>query len=193
MHLKFNAEARGITEKAEAMKLFDGVGREHEEFKLRLNKDRDIELAEIRARQEIAGRQAEVLGEAMKHARIDIVGGETQFFDRLVSAVAGGKAVDRLVQSSTTLSDVKQTFFNSDPEHFQTQLKTFVQRFGLTSEDLKNLSISAAVARMLGLVEDEKTRGLLHNLLGQAQRLGLADKPAATVLPTSTPAVAAAK
>lgn len=193
MHLKFNAEARGITEKAEAMKLFDGVGREHEEFKLRLNKDRDIELAEIRARQEIAGRQAEVLGEAMKHARIDIVGGETQFFDRLVSAVAGGKAVDRLVQSSTTLSDVKQTFFNSDPEHFQTQLKTFVQRFGLTSEDLKNLSISAAVAQMLGLVEDEKTRGLLHNLLGQAQRLGLADKPAATVLPTSTPAVAAAK
>lgn len=193
MHLKFNAEARGITEKAEAMKLFDGVGREHEEFKLRLNKDRDIELAEIRARQEIAGRQAEVLGEAMKHARIDIVGGETQFFDRLVSAVAGGKAVDRLVQSSTTLSDVKQTFFYSDPEHFQTQLKTFVQRFGLTSEDLKNLSISAAVAQMLGLVEDEKTRGLLHNLLGQAQRLGLADKPAATVLPTSTPAAAAAK
>jgi uncharacterized membrane protein YqiK len=193
MHLKFNAEARGITEKAEAMKLFDGVGREHEEFKLRLNKDRDIELAEIRARQEIAGRQAEVLGEAMKHARIDIVGGETQFFDRLVSAVAGGKAVDRFVQSSTTLTDVKQTFFNSDPEHFQTQLKTFVQRFGLTSEDLKNLSISAVVGQMLGLVEDDKTRGLLHNLLGQAQRLGLADQPAATVLPTPTPAAAAAK
>ena len=32
--LKFQADAKGITEKAEAMKLFDGVGREHEEFKL---------------------------------------------------------------------------------------------------------------------------------------------------------------
>ena len=41
------SEATGIEEKANAMKLFDGVGKEHEEFKLRLNKDKDIEIAAI--------------------------------------------------------------------------------------------------------------------------------------------------
>ena len=34
LELKFAAEASGIQKKAEAMKLFDGVGKEHEEFKL---------------------------------------------------------------------------------------------------------------------------------------------------------------
>ena len=42
------------------MKLFDGVGREHEEFKLRLNKDRDIEIAAINAQTDIAREQSEL-------------------------------------------------------------------------------------------------------------------------------------
>ena len=57
--LKFEADAKGITQKAEAMKLFDGVGREHEEFKLRLNKEKDIEIAGIQAQEEIAKQKAE--------------------------------------------------------------------------------------------------------------------------------------
>lgn len=187
MQLKFSSEARGITEKAEAMKLFSGVGRDHEEFKLRLNKDRDIELAEIRARQEIASRQAEVMAEAVKHARIDIIGGETQFFDRITSAIAGGKAIDRLVQSSETLTDVKDTFFNGDPEHFQAQLRTFIERFGLTSEDVKNLTISAAVGQMMGLADDGKTKGLLGGLLSHAQKAGLADKLIGSLLGNVAP------
>ena len=44
-----------ITEKAEAMKIFDGVGREHEEFKLNLNKDKEIELAQISVTKDIGG------------------------------------------------------------------------------------------------------------------------------------------
>ena len=47
MELKASADAQGITQKAEAMKLFDGVGREHEEFKLRLDKEKQIELFHI--------------------------------------------------------------------------------------------------------------------------------------------------
>ncbi|MHB1308158.1 MAG: flotillin family protein [Limisphaerales bacterium] len=182
MELKFNAEAQGITEKAEAMKLFDGVGREHEEFKLRLNQAKEIELAGLRTRQEIAARQAEVLGEAMKHARIDIVGGETQFFDRIVGAISGGKAVDRLVQGSETLRDIKETFFNADPEYFQAQLKTFVDRFGMTSNDLKNLTVAAVLAQMMELTDEGQSKGLLNGLLAQARRLGLADQSAAGLI-----------
>lgn len=181
LELKATAEAKGITEKAEAMKLLDEVGRDHEEFKLRLNKERDIELAQIRAQQEISNSQASVLGEALKHAKIDIVGGETQFFDRITGAITNAKVVDRLVQGSGTLSDIKESFFNSDPTYFDTQVRGFFDRFGLTSEDLKNLSISAALSQMLTLADDQKTKGLLSSLISQARRLGVADDKATTL------------
>jgi len=75
------AEAAGIHEKAEAMKSLDAVGKDHEEFKLLLTKEKDIALAQINIQKDIAEAQAMVLGEAMKSAKIDIVGGETMFFD----------------------------------------------------------------------------------------------------------------
>ncbi|MDB6174750.1 MAG: hypothetical protein JWL59_4061 [Chthoniobacteraceae bacterium] len=173
MQLKASAEAEGITRKAEAMKLFDEVGKEHEEFKLRLAKERDVELAHIQAQANIASSQAEVLGEALKSAKIDIVGGDGAFFDRITGAISSGKALERLIRNSPTLSDVKETFFNADPEYFHAQVRTYVDRFGLSSEDVKNLSIATALTQMLTLTDDAKTKGLLTGLLGQAKRLGL--------------------
>jgi hypothetical protein len=183
MKLKAQAEADGITEKAKAMKLFDSVGREHEEFKLRLNKEKDIELAQIRTQADIAASQAGVLGEALRHAKIDIVGGEAQFFDRITNAIAGGKSLDRLIDNSKALTDVKDTFFSGDPEQFHTQLRGYIDRFGLNSEDLKNLTISAALTQMLTLADDAPTKGLLSNLLGAAKRMGLGDQQLDGIIP----------
>ena len=70
LELKYHADADGIRDKAEAMKIFDAVGKEHEEFKLRLNKDLEIELAEINIRKEIAAEQAKIVAEALKAANI---------------------------------------------------------------------------------------------------------------------------
>ena len=47
---RFAVEAKGIEAKADAMKKLDGVGKEHEEFKLRLAKDQAVELAEASQR-----------------------------------------------------------------------------------------------------------------------------------------------
>jgi uncharacterized membrane protein YqiK len=176
MHLKFESEARGITEKAEAMKLFDAVGRQHEEFKLNLNKDKEVQLAQIHIQKDIAESQAHVLAEALKNAKIDIVGGESQFFDKIASAITAGKSVDRMVHNSETLTDIKETFFNSDPDYFFTQMKTWVDKFGLSSSDLKNLTVAAALSQMMSLADDGKVRSTLTGLLSQAQRTGLADK-----------------
>jgi hypothetical protein len=173
LQLKASAEAKGITDKADAMKLLDAVGKDHEEFKLRLNKDKEVELASIHVQADIANSQASVLGEALKHAKIDIVGGESEFFSRITGAITQAKAVDRLVQNSETISDIKDTFFNGDPEHFHTQLQGFIDRFGLTSEDVKNLTISAVLTQMLTLADDAKTKGLLNGLLGHAKRIGV--------------------
>lgn len=179
LQLKASAEAKGITEKAEAMKLFHDAGRDHEEFKLRLAKERDVDLATIETQANIASSQALVVSEALKSAKIDIVGGDAAFFDRITGAVTAGKAADRFITSSAVLSDVKDTFFNGDSEHFHSQLQGFIDRFGLTSEDLKNLTISAALSQMMSLSDDTRTKGLLAGLLGQAERLGLAGKKVA--------------
>jgi hypothetical protein len=124
-----------------------------------------------------------VVSEAVKHARIEIIGGESQFFDRITGAISGGKAVERLLENSNTLRDIKDTFFNGDPDHFKSQLKNFIDRFGMSSDDLKNLTISAALARMMSDADDG-TKSVLGSLLSQAKRMGLADTLAATVAGT---------
>ncbi|MEM7516960.1 MAG: flotillin family protein, partial [Planctomycetota bacterium] len=136
-----DAEAKGITAKADAMKKFNDAGKEHEEFKLELEKEKAVELAEIDVRRAIAVKHSEVLSKALETANIDIVGGETEFFDRITHSITQGKAVDRLVENSATLSDVKETFFNGDPEYFKTQLGAWIDDFGVSSDDLKNLSL----------------------------------------------------
>ena len=181
MKLKFSSEATGIEEKANAMKLFDGVGREHEEFKLRLNKDKDIEIAGIDAQKAIADAQAEIVGQALKTARIDIVGGETTFFDRIVDSIKAGKAVDRLVHNSETLTDVKNTFFNGNPDYFRDKVQQLVQQFDLSTDDVKDLSIAALIAKLMGLTGADETRSELQRLLSLAQSVGLADRPVSSL------------
>jgi len=178
---KFAADAKGITEKAEAMKIFDGVGREHEEFKLRLNKDLEVELASINIQKDIAGHQAEVLAEALKNAKVDIVGGESQFFDKIVNAITAGKSVDRMVQNSETLTDIKQTFFNSDPDYFREQMNKFLNQFGFSSEDVKNLSIATALNKMIHGSSGEN-KSTLQRMLSVAENLGVQDQSVSSVL-----------
>jgi len=174
--LKFQSEAKGIENKANAMKLLDAVGRDHEEFKLRLEKEKQIELAEIGIRKDIAQQQAIVLGQAVKSARVDIIGGETKFFDRIVNAVTGGKVIDRYVESSKTLTDAKEIFFNADPAYFQSRVKQFVTQFGLNTEDVKNLTISATLTKLLTLADASEDRSILYNLLAMAEHSGIGNK-----------------
>lgn len=178
---KGEADAKAITQKAEAMKLFEEAGQGHEEFKLRLQKDLDVELAEIDVQRQIAAEQAKVVGEALKSANIDIVGGETQFFDRITNAITTGKVIDRTVDNSRTLGDVKETFFNGDPDYFKGQLATWMEDFGVASEDLKNLSVSALLGKLIVEAKGE-TRSKMVGLLGAAERFGLADAKASEVL-----------
>ena len=188
MQQKFTAEATGIEQKAEAMKLFDGVGRDHEEFKLRLNKERDIAIAAIDAQKGIAEAQSNIVGEALKSAKIDIVGGETTFFDKIVDSIKAGKAVDRMVYNSDVLTDVKGTFFlngegngHADPEYFSTQLRGFVSQFNLSFEDVKDLSVAALIAKLLAESTSDETDTTLQRVLKMVKGAGLADKRVASL------------
>ena len=181
------AEAKGIEEKAKAMKLLHEAGRQHEEFRLQLAKERDVELAAIRVEKDVAEAHSRIVAEALKNAKIDIVGGENDFFEKVVRAVGTGKAVDRLVSSSSTLSDVKQAFFNGDPEHFKEQLRQWVKDFGVSSEDLKNLTVAALLAKLLVSTKDASVQSLLRSAQDMARAIGVSDVPAAKAIASTAP------
>ncbi len=184
MQLKAEAEASGIEKKANAMRLLDMVGRDHEEFKLRLQKEKDIELAAIDAEKEIAASRATVVAEALKAAHIEIIGGETTFFNRISEAVQQGRAIDRMVNNSAVLTDIKDSLLTGDPDLFKDRLHKLVDRFGISTENLKNLSITALLSRFMVDAHDDGVKSMLENMLESAKRLGLGDKLAAAVLGT---------
>lgn len=180
---KYLSEAEGIKEKANSMKLLDDVGRDHEEFKLRLEKEKEIDLAQINIQKDIADAQAAVIKEALKSAKIDIVGGETMFFDKIIGSIAQGKSVDRFVDNSDVLTDLKDTLVTGDPNYFQHQLKTLVGRFNLSSQDLMNLSIAGAISKMMQSA-DSSEKNMLTKLLDTVNKAGVADMPANLVAKT---------
>ena len=184
IELKFEADAKGITQKAEAMKLFDGVGKEHEEFKLRLHKEKDVEIAGIDAQRQIAEAQAQMVAESLRSASIDIVGGDSKFFDSIVNSITAGKQVDRIVDNSEVLTDVKETFFNGDPAQFKAEINRYIDMFGVTSEDVKNLSVAALIGQMMGLTNDKEILDRLQQMMGAANRTGVASQNAGKVIKT---------
>ena len=179
---RYAVEAKGIEEKGMAMKKLDAVGKEHEEFKLRLEKDKEIELARIRIQKDIADAQAKVIAQALQSASIDIVGGETMFFDKIIGSITQGKQLDNIVKNSEIISEIKDQFFDSsDGKNFKEKIAEFIKNSGVSSTDLKNLTISALILKLIKETKDEQNQGVLNNLLGIAKSLGISNKSASTL------------
>ena len=95
-----------------------------------------------------------------------------------MNSITSGKQVDRLVGNSSVLQDVKDTFINGDPGYTKQQIRAFIDRFGVDSEDIKNLTISALLVKLIGQADaEEKTT--LQGILRAVKSLGLGDTPAA--------------
>lgn len=176
---KYVAEAEGIEKKAAAMLKLDGVGKDHEEFKLKLEKEKEVELAEINIQKAIADAQAEVLSSALKSAKIDIVGGETVFFDKIISAITDGKSLDRKVDNSDVYSKLKgQLLEDPNGRTLVEQIRSIFQESGLDSSSVKDLSVAALIAKMIAGTADSEKKNLLEQIRDIAQKSGLGDRSA---------------
>ncbi|SIQ66134.1 SPFH domain-containing protein [Maribacter ulvicola] len=175
---KAMADAAGIEEKANAMKKLDGVGKEHEEFKLRLDKELQVDLAHINIQKDIADAQAQVIGDALKAAKIDIVGGETMFFEQIIGQITKGKGYDRLVENSSNIQDVKDAILGSDDVkgNLLEKVKEFADKYGISSDDLKNLTIANLLMDLKSKSNDNDEQTLFSNLFNLAKGLGMSDK-----------------
>jgi uncharacterized membrane protein YqiK len=168
---KLLAEAQGIEQKAQAMKLFDPETRAHEEFRIRLEKQIEVQLEQIGASKAIAHDQAKVLAEAMASAKINIVGGDGQFFDRFIKAVSMGQALDGVVHNSETTHKLMTDYLDGD-RSLPDDLRDILSRPNLNSETIKNLSVSAALKQIMSKL-DEGQKPKVQTLLSRAKELGL--------------------
>ncbi|SMP33794.1 SPFH domain-containing protein [Chryseobacterium profundimaris] len=169
------AEAAGITEKAEAMKKLNDAGKDHEEFRLTLAKEKEVELAHISIQKDIAQAQAGVLAEAFKSAKIDIVGGDNTFFDNVVRQVSAGKGLDKFISHSENATLVKENLLG-DGENLIGKVMGMVEKYNISSEDIKNMSIAGLIFKLNG-VANQQERGLLERAMDMAKNLGIDQKP----------------
>lgn len=113
---KLVAEATGIKEKAASMKALDEASRGHEEFRLRLDKERTVELETIHAKRDMANASAQILANAFSNAKFNIVGGDGAFFDRFVKAVSVGHSIDGVMNTSEHVKGLVESAMRPDDE-----------------------------------------------------------------------------
>lgn len=157
--VKFNAEARGLKEKFEAMKAMSQETREHEEYRMRLERAHLETLKQIEAQQHIAKEQAEVLGVALKNAKIDIVGGQGDYFDSFVRALSVGKGIDGAVAKSDTLRVAFKDQLAGERDVVE-DVKQILGAAGQSAGELQNLSVSALIARVMQSGTDSQKQAL---------------------------------
>ena len=164
------AEAKGIAEKADAMKHLDGAAREHEEFRLRLENERQIALKQIEARVAMTEQQSKVMAEAMGNADIKIVGGDGQFFDRFVKAVSLGNAIDGVLDNSSVVQKLAGPHLNGNGHHdVLADVKDMARAAGA-----KDLTVSSLLGNLM-IKADDTTKSKLQALIEKARQLGVHD------------------
>jgi hypothetical protein len=173
IHEKLNAEAAGLSEKAKAMHELDEAGRGHEEFRLRLDNERVIALEGIEARRQVAEAQARILADALKAAKIDIVGGESIFFDRLVNAISMGKSVDGFFDRSESAATVLGNYLSGEA-NLPEDLKEVLSNPRLSAQDVQSLTLSTVLTKLMKGT-DKEGQGKLKELADKAKELGIDD------------------
>ncbi|MCZ9353055.1 flotillin family protein [Streptomyces mutabilis] len=167
---KLKAEAAGLTEKAAAMAALDEASRGHEEYRLRLEAEKDIRLAGLDVQRQVAEAQATVLATGLENADINIVGGESVFFDRLMSSIALGKSVDGFVQHSETARALAKPWLDGTSS-FTDDLSRVLG--SVSTADVQNLTVSTLLMKLMKTGGADS--GALEQLLSKAGELGLAD------------------
>ncbi|MFD7597011.1 flotillin family protein [Kitasatospora sp. NPDC059812] len=168
---KLKAEAEGLTEKAAAMAKLDEASRGHEEYRLRLAAEKDVRLAGLDTQRQIAEAQAALVAAGLEKAKIDIVGGDGVFFDRLVQSVTAAKSVDAFVGHSQTAQALAGPWLDGSASFTEDLTRVLSS---VSTADVQNLTVSALLMRMIGAGGGEQA-GQLRQLLTSAKKLGIAE------------------
>ncbi len=156
---RFNAEAKGLHEKFEAMKSMSADTRAHEEFRMRLEKAHIETLKGIDAQTHIAREQAEVLGIALGKANIDIVGGQGDYFERFVNAISVGKNLDATIAHSNTLQVAFKEQLAGERD-VVADVRSVIGALGGAASEVQSLSLAAFATKIMTEGGDEQKAAL---------------------------------
>ncbi|MEE1928239.1 flotillin family protein [Streptomyces sp. TRM 70351] len=173
MREKLKAEAEGLTEKAAAMAALDEASREHEEYRLRLEAEKEVRMAGMDVQRQIAEAQAALVGAGLEKANIDIVGGDSVFFDRLVGAISAGKGVDAFVGGSETVRTLAGDWLDADGPGLTKDLTAMVG--GLGAAGMRDMTLAALLAKLVAAGGPEA--GRLGSLLEAVRGTAAAELP----------------
>ena len=168
---KLKGEAEGLTEKAGAMAALDDVTRAHEEYRLRLELEKEVRLAGLDVHRQIADSQARVVAAGLEKANIDIVGGDSVFFDKLLGSITMGKSIDGFVEHSTVAQGIGARYLDGSA-NLAADLGRVLGSF--STGDVANLTLAAFLTAQIK--QGGGDAGKLRELLAAAQELGIADE-----------------
>ncbi len=163
VELRFIAEAKGLKEKFAAMDAMSDESRRHEEFRLKLDLTHAETLRWIEANTEIAKEQATVLATALADAKIDIVGGSGDYFEKFVNALALGRSMDGIVRGETA-QKVFSRHLEGEADLVE-DIKEIASGLGGNSDSIQNLTVSAFIAKLMREGTSEQ-KAMLNNLIG---------------------------
>ena len=146
--IRFAAEAKGLKEKFDAMAAMSEDTRAHEEFRMKLERAHTETLKAIEAQTGIAREQAEVLGTALSRAKIDIVGGQGDYFERFVNALAVGKGIDGAIRKSNPLKVGLRNHLTGERDLVE-DFRGVLGALGNASGSVQNLTVSALLGKVL--------------------------------------------
>ncbi|WP_103500252.1 MULTISPECIES: flotillin family protein [Streptomyces] len=173
MREKMQAEATGLTEKAAAMAALDAASREHEEYRLRLEAEKEVRIAGIDVHHKIAEAQATLIATGLENAKIDIVGGDSVFFDRLIGAISAGKSVDAFVDNSDRAQAMAGPWLDAKNSTFTDDITGMLA--GMGASGLRDLTLAGLLGRLIS--GGGEHTGQLQGLLEAVRAQGLADTP----------------
>jgi hypothetical protein len=169
---KLKGEAEGLTEKAAAMAALDSASRGHEEYRLRLEAEKEIRLAGIDVHRQVAESQAMVVAAGLEKANIDIVGGDSVFFDKLLGSITLGKSIDGFVEHSNVAQGLAAPYLDGSGN-----LPADLSRLlgSVSTADLSNLTLSAFLLQQIKAASGGDA-DKLRELKSEVERLGLGEQ-----------------
>lgn len=141
--------AQAVSEEAKykAMSSIDGETRAHEINKLEIDRNKEVQLAQVQADTVIATKNAEVMAAAMKEANIEVIGGG-EVFDQVRNSLVSSKALDKRFESSDVLQKLFGSYANGKRD-FTEDLKEVLQSSEVSTGDVGNLALAQLLSGLI--------------------------------------------
>ncbi|WP_044206231.1 hypothetical protein [Flammeovirga sp. OC4] len=176
-------EAQRIEAEAKATAHMDEAIKDLERFKLQLNQEKELALAKFQMQQELTKAQAQVMAEAVKSSDIKIIGGESQVYDKIIKSISMGETVESFFETSSVATEVKDNLLDSsDGNNIIGKIRGYIDQFGVTTEDIKNLSVAGLLNKMKNMTSDDLQKTWIDSALATAEKTGIAGAAASTFI-----------